>query len=96
MHYALFSTVDIIYTMHYTVFSEGGYYLYYALQSIFGGWILFILCTKQYSREVDTIYTMHYGVFSEGVHNLYYVLRSIFEGEYYLNYALQSIFGGGY
>ena len=82
MHYAVFSGVDTICTMHYVVFSGGGYYLYYALRSIFGGWILFILCTTQYFRGVNTIYTMHYAVFSGGGYYLYYALRRIFGSRY--------------
>ena len=72
--------------MYYAVFSEGGYYLYYALRSI--------LCTTQYFRKVytdynkeyavftlvDTIYIKHYAEFSEGRYYLYYALRSIFVG----------------
>ena len=37
-----FRGVDTIYTMHHVVFSGGGYGVYYALRSIFGGWILSI------------------------------------------------------
>ena len=42
-----FRRVDTISTMHYAVFSEGGYVLYYAVRSIFQGRILAILCTTQ-------------------------------------------------
>ena len=95
--------------MHYGVFLGGGYSLYYALRSIFGGRILFILCITQYFREVDTIFTMQYAVFSGDEYYLYYALRSIFRGAdiiytmhyvvflgsgHYLYYALRSIFGG--
>ena len=80
--------------MHYAVFSGGRYYLYFALRSIFGGWILFVLCTTknfrgwilfvkcttQYFRGVDTICNMHYAVFSGGRYYLYHDLRSIFGG----------------
>ena len=72
--------MDSAYIMHYVVFSGGGYYLYYALPSIFGGWILYILCITQYIREADTIYTMYYVEFSGGGNYLYYALRSIFRG----------------
>ena len=66
--------VDTINAMHHAVSSEGGYYLCYALASIFGGWLLLIPCTtqcicggwillilsiKQYLRRVYTIYTTH-------------------------------------
>ena len=43
MHYVEFRGVDTIYTMHYAVYSGGEYNIYYALRSIFRGWILFIL-----------------------------------------------------
>ena len=76
MHYAVFSRVGYYSSMHNAVLTGSGDYLYYAyvvfggggyaLQSIFGEWRLFILCTTQYFRGVD--------------YNLYYVLRSIFEG----------------
>ena len=58
-------TVDTIYTMHYAVFSGGGYYSYYALRSIFGGgyYLYYTLC----SILGDEYY-------------LYYALRSIFWG----------------
>ena len=71
--------------MHYAAFSVGGYYLYFALRSIFGGvGIPFILRTTQYSREVDTIYTMHYAVFS-GVDTIYTMYYAVFlGGRYYL------------
>ena len=70
--------MDIIYTIYYEVFSGGGYYLYHALDSIFGGWILFILCSTQYIRVVDTIYTMHHAVFSGGdtIYTMYYAIFS--------------------
>ena len=51
-----FRGTDTIYTMNTVVFSERGYYLYYALHSIFGVWMLFILCTTQYFRGTETIY----------------------------------------
>ena len=57
--------------------------MYYALRSIFGEGILFILCTTQYFRGVDTIHTMHYVVFSRSGYYLYYALCSIF-GEWIL------------
>ena len=64
--------------------------MYYALRSIFGGWILFILCNTQYSRwsifdilrtaqyfrRVDIIYTTHYTVFSGVGYYLYNAIRS--------------------
>ena len=72
--------MDTICTMHYAVFSGGGYYMSYALRSIFRGWILFVQCTKQYFRGKDTVNTMHYAVFSGGGYYSYYALRSIFRG----------------
>ena len=94
VNFAVFSKVDTICTMHYAVFSGGGYYLYYALRSIFGGWILFVvctshsfwgwilfvLCTLQYFQRVNIVCTMHYAVFSGGGYYLYYALCSIFRG----------------
>ena len=80
--------MDTVYAKHTpcfrgvdTIYSGGRYCVYYALRSIFGGWILFMLCTTQYFRGMDTIYTMYYDVVFLG-------------GEYYLYYALRSIFGG--
>ena len=35
--YGVFMLIDTAYTKHYIVFSGGGYYLYCALRSIFGG-----------------------------------------------------------
>ena len=70
--------MDTICTIHYAVFSGGGYYLYYALRGIFRGWIQFVQCTLQCFQGVDTICTMHYAVFSGGGYYLYYALRSIF------------------
>jgi len=86
--------------MHYVVFSRSGYHLYYALCSIFGEWILFILCTTQYFRGVhriytiptqyfrgvDTIYTINCIVFSGGG----YALHNILESGFYLYYVLRS------
>ena len=69
-----------MYSIHFAVCSRGGYYLYYALRTDFGEWMLFILCITQYVRGVDTIYTMHYAVFSGGGYYLFYTLRSIFGG----------------
>ena len=63
MYYAVCFGLDTLYTLHYEVFTGGGYYLNYALRSIFGSWILFILHTTQYFREVDTIYSMYYAFF---------------------------------
>ena len=94
--------------MYYVVFFGGKHFLYYALHSIFGGWILFILCTTEYFRGLDTIYTMYYAVFwrvntiypmyytvFSGVgYYLYYVLRSILAGEYCSYYVQHSIFEG--
>ena len=50
--YEVFMLMGTAYSMYYVVFSGGDYYLYYALRGIFGGWILFILCTTQYFRGV--------------------------------------------
>ena len=50
--YTVFMLIDTAYTRHYVVFSGGGYYLYYALRSTFGGWIQFISCTTQYFRKL--------------------------------------------
>ena len=80
--------------MNYAVFSEGGYYLYYALCSIFRCRIIFIVCTAEYFWGVYTIYTMHYKVFL-GVDTNYTMHYTVFsEGGYYLYYALCSIFRG--
>ena len=70
--------MDTPYTMHYAVFSENIFCVYYAQRIIF-------FC-------VDTAYTMHYAVFSGDRYNLYQELRS-FSGEIYLYYPLRSIFG---
>ena len=44
----------------------------------------------------DTVYTMHYVVF-RGANNIYIMHYAVFSGsEYYLYYALRSIFGGRY
>ena len=48
MYYAVYLGGDTLDTMHHAVSSEGGYYLCYALPSIFGGWLILILCTTQY------------------------------------------------
>jgi len=86
--------MDTAYIMHYMVFSGGEYYLYHALRSIFGGWIIFVQCTTQYFRRANTIYITHYVVFSGGRYYLYYEY-AIFSGdEYCLYYALRSIFWG--
>ena len=49
--YAIFMLIDMAYTLHYVIFSGGEYYLYHVLLSIFGGRILFILCTTEYFRK---------------------------------------------
>ena len=78
--------------MHYAGFFEDGYYLYFALRSISGGRIIFMLYSTQYIWGADTIYTMHYAVFC-GVHTIYAVYYAVFLGvPYYLYYALRSIF----
>ena len=66
-----FRGVDTIYTVQYAVFSGSGYYLYYAIRSIFeGGYYLYhairsILYITQCFRGVDTIYTVKYAEFSD-------------------------------
>ena len=80
MHYAIFSGVKYFYTMHYVVFSGGKYYLYYTLRSIFGEWILFVLYTRKYLREI--IYTMNYAIFS-GVRYFYTMHYIVFSGGKY-------------
>ena len=45
INYEVFWAVDTILTMHYVIFSGGGYYSYYALSSIFREWVIFIVCT---------------------------------------------------
>ena len=75
-----FQGVDTICTIHYAVFSGGGYYLYYALRSIFKGRIQFLLSITQYFQGVDTTITMHYAVFSGDRYCEYYALRSIVKG----------------
>ena len=80
--------------MHYVVFSGGKYYLLYTLRSIFGEWIIFVLYTRQYFREVDIVYTMNYETFS-GVKYFYTKHYVVFSGgKYYLYYALRCIFEG--
>ena len=64
MHYAVFSGDGYYLYYALAVFSGDGYYFYYALCSIFGGWILFLLCTMQYIRREDNFYAMHYEVVS--------------------------------
>ena len=96
--------------MNIALLSGGGCYLYYALHSIFGWWMLFIPCPTHHFRVVDTIYTVQYVVFLGGGFYINYALRSIFQGPdsiytmniallsgggYYLYYALRSIFGEG-
>ena len=95
MEIQYFPGVDNIYAMHYAIYLGGGYYLHYALRSIFEGWILFILWTTQYFRGVDTIHSMDYAFFSEDGYYINYALRRFPGVGYYLYNALCRFQGGG-
>lgn len=91
MPYAVLSGMDTMNIMHFALFVGGGYYLNYALRSIFeecilfialsspflGEWILMILYTSQYFQGVNTFF--------------FYALYSIFiDG--YLNFKHYAVF----
>ena len=55
--YAVFQGVDTAYIEQCAVHLGDRYYLYKAIRSIFGEWILLILSNAQYFLGINTVYT---------------------------------------